>query len=130
MSDVRNLLLCSSGRPVGHNLELLKAAKESLDLPFQVVLRRAFPGCGRFLAVGVHPEWVADYGYIANYQDQELAHELRWVLTGDGIQRYDMQSCLTRMMGRTVDEIPEPGFDPNADFEAERRFINGTDHSE
>lgn len=124
-SDVRNLLLLSTGRPTGRSLELLKAAKEALDVPFQVVPRRAFPGCSRFLAVGLHPEFVADYAYVANYDDPELTHQLEWVLTGVGFPRYDMQTCLTRMMGRPVKEQTPPGFDPNVDFEAERRFVHG-----
>lgn len=86
MSAPTSLLIWSSQRPTGPELEKLKAAKKATGVEIPVLPRRAFPGCGgRFVAIGERPTWLADYAYVDSYDDPKLVKALKWVLLGDEV---------------------------------------------
>lgn len=112
VSDLRPLPIHMVGTPSDADIRRLRAAKESLDLPFKVVPRPAAPGgAERILCIGTAPDWAQDYALVPSTESPGLAAAVRWVLTSE----YDSRATtaakwLSEVLGGEVKEL-EPETD-------------------
>jgi len=84
--EVRSFLIWSENRPSPQEREILKRAKLSSGVKFNIVPRKAFVGCGgRVLAVGIRPHWLTDYAFVESWLDKNVDKAIKWVLLGDDV---------------------------------------------
>jgi len=67
--------------PTGDDLAMLKEAKAKLDTDIMIQPVRAVRGSpGRVIALRERPDWICDYAYISNPNQQLMKEALEWAL--------------------------------------------------
>ena len=67
--------------PTGDDLAMLKEAKAKLDTDIMSQPVRAVRGSpGRVIALRERPDWICDYAYIPNPNQQLMKEALEWAL--------------------------------------------------
>jgi hypothetical protein len=116
LTELRPLALSGNWGP---HMGMLKEAKASLDLPFNVMPCEAFPASPtRVLALEVMPAFLCDYAIVKDPANQEaMRAALSWVLNEDESdpRAVLLLDQLKLLMGNGVREV----FDEYAGVEAD-----------
>jgi hypothetical protein len=107
VGDLRPLPIYMDGAPSDADVQRLRVAKESLNLPFKVVPRPAAPGgAERVLAIGIHPDWAQDYAFVPSTDSPGLREAVEWALTDKVDSRATSAAkWLSSVLGAEVKEV-------------------------
>jgi len=96
-------------KPQAAILDMLKQAKQQLNLPYKISPEKAVPGSpGRVLAIQEKPNFICDYAYIANPNVESLTAALQWVLgLKEDVRGVTMGKMLSEYFGEGVKEIAD-----------------------
>lgn len=94
-------------KPTGKILDMVKAAKHSLNMKQMVQPCDAVPGSpGRVLAIGSKPDFICDYAYVANPTVESLTSALAWCFgLREDPRGVTMGRMLSEIFGGEVKEL-------------------------
>ena len=94
-------------KPEGQTLEMLKQAKQQLNISLLISPVKAVPGSpGRVLAIGSKPNFLCDYAYVATPTVESLTAALEWCLgLKEDARGVTIGRMLSEIIGGEVREI-------------------------